>query len=145
MTPETPITDALWSHLSQHGWGREHLPCSTIMESHEKLERELAEVKADSDSWWDMAHSRKLQADKASRELADAISERDALRKTADKLEEDKESNARLCESLRADWEAERALSDRLAGELQWWGDYCGDNAPASIDLAIAAWKEARK
>ena len=42
MTPETPITDALWAHLSQHGWGREHLPCSTIMESHEKLERELA-------------------------------------------------------------------------------------------------------
>ena len=42
MTPETPRTDALWAHLSQHGWGREHLPCSTIMESHEKLERELA-------------------------------------------------------------------------------------------------------
>jgi uncharacterized protein RhaS with RHS repeats len=40
---------------------------------------------------------------------------------------------------------AERALADRLAGELQWWGDYCGDNAPASIDLALAAWKEARR
>ncbi len=46
MTPETPITDALWAHLSQHGWGREHLPCSTIMESHEKLERELADERA---------------------------------------------------------------------------------------------------
>lgn len=41
--------------------------------------------------------------------------------------------------------DAERALADRLAGELQWWGDYCGDNAPASIDLTLAAWKEARK
>jgi hypothetical protein len=41
--------------------------------------------------------------------------------------------------------DTERALADRLAGELQWWGDYCGDNAPASIDLALAAWKEARR
>lgn len=41
--------------------------------------------------------------------------------------------------------EDERALADRLAGELQWWGDYCGDSAPASIDLALDAWKEARK
>jgi hypothetical protein len=41
--------------------------------------------------------------------------------------------------------DAERALADRLAGELQWWGDYCGDNAPASIDLTLAAWKEARR
>jgi hypothetical protein len=78
------------------------------------------------------------------RELADAISERDALRKTADKLDDDKESNARLCETLRAVWEAERALADRLAGELQWWGDYCGNDAPASIDLTLAAWKNAR-
>ena len=38
----------------------------------------------------------------------------------------------------------ERALADRLAGELQSWGDYCGDNAPASIDPVLAAWKEAR-
>jgi hypothetical protein len=44
-----------------------------------ELERQLAEVKADSDSWWDMAHSRKLQADKANRELA-------AERKLADRL-----------------------------------------------------------
>lgn len=103
MTPETPITDALWAHLSQHGWGREHLPCSTIMESHEKLERELANCR------------------KWSSELADVF------------------------DDLRAELAAEWALADRLAGELQWWGDYCGDNAPASIDLTLAAWKEARR
>ena len=37
-----------------------------------------------------------------------------------------------------------RALADRLAGALQWWGDYSGNSAPASIDEALAAWKEAR-
>jgi len=47
-------------------------------------------------------------------------------------------------EQLEQQLAAERALADRLAGELQWWGDYCGDNAPASIDLALAAWKDAR-
>ncbi len=30
----------------------------------------LEELQSDSDSWWDMAHSRKLQADAAIRELA---------------------------------------------------------------------------
>ncbi len=61
------------------------------------------------------------------------------LYKTADKLEVDKESNARLCESLRADWEAERALADRLAealGGLEW--------VRIIEPKALAAWKEAR-
>jgi predicted ATP-grasp superfamily ATP-dependent carboligase len=50
-----------------------------------------------------------------------------------------------LAQELERELAAERALADRLAGELQWWGDYCGDNAPASIDLSLAAWKEARR
>ena len=58
-----------------------------------------------------------------------------ALYKTADKLEDDKESNARLCESLRADWEAERALADRLAD--------VAINQRGEAE-ALAAWKEAR-
>jgi thioesterase domain-containing protein len=71
-------------------------------------------------------------------ELTDAISERDALRKTADKLDEDKECNARLCETLRADLEAERALADRLAKQL----DGCAELTAAHE--ALAAWREAR-
>ncbi len=50
-----------------------------------------------------------------------------------------------LADLTKRDLDAERALADRLAGELQWWGDYCGDNAPASIDRSLAAWKEARR
>jgi hypothetical protein len=50
-----------------------------------------------------------------------------------------------LAQEMERDLAVERAIADRLAGELQWWGDYCGDNAPASIDLALAAWKEARR
>lgn len=53
--------------------------------------------------------------------------------------------HAKEAEKWQAAYYAERALADRLAGELQSWGDYCGDSAPASIDLALALWKEARK
>jgi hypothetical protein len=80
------------------------------------------------------------------RELADAISERDALRKTADKLDEDKECNARLCETLRADWEAERALADRLAETMRQIADGCNDAWDRDeATVALAAWKEARR
>jgi hypothetical protein len=39
---------------------------------------------------------------------------------------------------------AERALADRLAAELESWGDIAGGSAPSTIDEAVAAWKEAR-
>jgi len=82
------------------------------------------------------------------RELADAISERDALRKTADKLDDDKESNARLSETLRADWEAERALADRLASVLTLYNhDLLAGEMIQFVpehDTALAAWKKAR-
>jgi hypothetical protein len=77
-----------------------------------------------------------------------------ALYKTADKLEVDKEYNARLCESLRADWENERALADRLRKSAQalvdrWETPFWKDSIHTgkfirSLDDALAAWKEAR-
>jgi hypothetical protein len=88
------------------------------------------------------------EIERIERELTDAISERDALRKTADKLDEDKESNARLCETLRADLEAERALADRLASVLRTYNyDLLAGEMIQFVpehDVALAAWKEAR-
>ena len=38
----------------------------------------------------------------------------------------------------------ERALADRLAGEIESWASIAGDYTPMSADKAIAAWKQAR-
>ena len=75
------------------------------------------------------------------RELADVISERDALRKTADKLDDDKEANARLCESLERELAAERALSYEMASQLQH-ASFTHD--PRGCQKMFEAWKEAR-
>ena len=45
---------------------------------------------------------------------------------------------------LLAQLAAERALANRLAGELESWAAIAGDQTPMDADKAIAAWKEAR-
>ena len=73
----------------------------------------------------------------------------DALRPEIEELERDSSSRWReLIESevanLRAELVNERALTDRLAGEIESWASITGDYTPMSADKAIAAWKEAR-
>jgi hypothetical protein len=79
------------------------------------------------------------------RELADALEQVAILRSDEKRLAEFTKVYRLRADEADDKLDAERALADRLAGELQWWGDYCGDNAPASIDLTLAAWKEARR
>ena len=95
--------------------------------------------------WKVLQASTQAQLEKAERDLADAVSVRDSLSKAADKLEKDKEYNARLCASLSTELAAERALADRLAGELNPVAWICGQDSPNSAERALAAWKEARR
>ena len=136
MTPETPITDALWAHLSQHGWGREHLPCSTIMESHEKLERELAAQQAHADEIYKAAVNlaAKLEDDLAAERARVAMWKREANR-LADELEK---------------LAAERALADRLGNAMLKHCEPRHTNAADVEDAcqwgkALTAWKGACK
>lgn len=104
-----------------------------------QLERELAD-------WKVLQASTQALLEKAERELAETISVRDSLSRVADKMEESKEYNARLCESLSAELAAERALADRLAGAIARWSEIAEINfTPNIADEALAAWKEARR
>lgn len=76
-------------------------------------------------------------------ELAAATGERDALRLACARLDDDKESNARLCESLAAELATEQALADRLARSISRH-DFDGGHTPQRQQRALAAWKEAR-
>ncbi len=119
--------------------------------------RKLELISIDVAEWQNMAHSRKLQADAAMREL-----EREKRRA---------EENGKLAHDTAIDLAAERALADRLAGELEsatniigphfirscGTCDQCGGNTSsgtmkrcircgvASIHVVLAAWKEARR
>ena len=54
------------------------------------------------------------------------------------------ESMTKHAEQLERKLAVERALTDRLAGEIESWASIAGDYTPMSADKAIAAWKEAR-
>ena len=113
-----------------------------IWAANERLKAELAD-------WKVLQASTQAQLEKAERDLADAVSVRDSLSKAADKLEKDKEYNARLCASLSAELAAERAIADRLAAPL-FFNEHeslSGENlewTPAHV-AAVAAYKEARR
>jgi chromosome segregation ATPase len=94
----------------------------------EQLERELADNRVWSSKLADVADD--LRAD-----LADATSERDALRKTADRLDDDKEYNARLCESLSAELADLTATHDQTERDLYELKAVLAD--PAEVELAM--------
>lgn len=160
--------------MAQLGWPSDGEPVAMLIASHDKLERELAAAKdgwrdeiykaqtdmrrAETMLNDERKHRAEAQADY--RCLAELLDGHDATECRANlvKLKADLASERALPANLLdvhaicdqrdkavEDLHRERALADRLAGELQWWGDYCGDNAPASIDLTLAAWKEARQ
>jgi hypothetical protein len=47
-------------------------------------------------------------------------------------------------DEARGQLDAERALADRLAGQLDWLAWLAGNERPNAAELAILAWKEAR-
>ena len=178
-TTDTPRTDAIADQFPQPGqppgieWP-EIVPADTARE----LERELTQWQAelskvmppDFKDWWQNSKAEwplvarlviegknreRAAADeytaRIERELAESIKLRGFIEQAAAELEEDKEYNARLCDTLREELEQERALADRLADAL---AVYKGDAehlehwmpGPAQIKAskALAAWKGAR-
>ena len=129
-TPRTDAAETMWNDIGMM------VVLSTFAR---QLERELAD-------WKVLQASTQAMLEQAERDLAETISVRDSLSNAADKLEEDKEYNARLCDTLRDGLEQERALADRLAGAIARWSEIAEINfTPNIADEALAAWKEARR
>jgi len=132
-TPRTDAAETMWNDIGM-------MVVLATFARH--LERELAD-------WQVLQASTQARLEQAERDLADAVSVRDSLSKAADKLEKDKEYNARLCASLSAELSAERALADRLAAPL-FFNEHealSGENlewTPAHV-AAVAAYKESRR
>ena len=131
---DTPRTDAILCKIPGGQTCDPQQVADEIRGDIEQMERELSQARETLAAFY--AGTLKLD-----REL-------DALRKTADKLEHDKEYNADLITTLRCELEDERALADRLAETLaNVQGDYATTGAITSseVEQALAAWKEARK
>lgn len=126
---DTPRTDAMRLKMAQLGWSPDGEPVAMMMASHDKMERELADLndqitilRSDLKRLEGFAKTYRLRADEAEDQLA-----------------------------------AERALADRLADSLRQSNEGFGDRLPCeescecagrrivkANDLALAAWKEAR-
>lgn len=136
MKSDTPRSDERWELLHRMGWEREQMPVEAIMESHEQLERELADFKANAT----------FRIAQLQNELAAKDAHADEIYKAA----------VELAAKLEGDLEKERALADRLAGLLKrhragYGGqlvdpecDCCDCEYLAPIDEALASWKQAR-
>ena len=102
-TPRTDAAETMWNDIGM-------MVVLATFARH--LERELAD-------WQVLQASTQARLEQAERGLADSVSVCESLSKAADKLEKDKEYNARLCESLSAEIASERELADRLADALK--------------------------
>lgn len=133
---DTPRTDALWLKLSRHGWGRDNFPVSYIMESHDELEKELAEASKDYRCLAEL-----LDGHDATECRANLVN----LKRRIDSSERARRSLSDAADYLNARLASERALADRLAKELEQATNYIDyETEYWPDDSHLAAWKAAR-